>query len=57
MSQLRNQLDVGHGLVENDPVDAAHVLRDQVEYGGQALRRIASLVYMDNNAHALALLI
>ena len=49
--QLRNQIDIGHGLIENDPVDGFHILVDQLNQRLEALRRGAAFIEWDDNTH------
>ena len=49
--QLGDQLHVRAGLVENDPVDACHVLGDEAEQGLQASVGITRLAQLNNDTH------
>ena len=51
--ELRDQLDVGDRLVEDDAVDRLHVLGDDLEQRLQALRRIPRLFEWDDNAQGV----
>jgi hypothetical protein len=48
MGELGDHLDLGHGLVEDDAVDAVHVLGDEVQERLQAFRRAAGARGLSN---------
>ena len=45
MGQLRDHLDIGNGLVEDNAVDGLHILVDEIKQGLQALPAVACVVY------------
>ena len=51
--ELRDQLDVGHRLVEDDAVDRLHVLGDDLEQRLQALCGIPRLFEWDDDAQGV----
>src|SRR6185436_9750038 len=48
--KLRNQLDVGYRLVEDDAVDRLHILGDDFDQRLDAFRRVSRLFEWDDNA-------
>ena len=54
MGEFRDQLDVGHGLVENDAIDRLHVLVDEVHQRFQVLGAFARLVEWYNATQSQA---
>mgnify|MGYP001323230076 CR=1 FL=1 len=55
--ELRDHLDIGHRLVENDAVHGSHVLGDKLEDGLQAVGRLARLVQGDDDSQGWHLLL
>ena len=51
MRQLRDHLDVGNRLVENDAIDRVHVLVDDLEQRCEAFRMLAGLIEGDDYSH------
>ena len=54
MGKFGYQLDVGHGLIENDAIDRLHVLFDEVHQRFQVLRAFARLIERYNATQSQA---